>query len=52
LLKGAGPFAKLGERVFDDYWMYYLTTDMARAAELPKRPYNNLQSYLRFKGRE
>lgn len=52
LLKGDGPFAKLGERVFDDYWMFYLTQDMARAAELPKRPYNNLKSYLKHKGSE
>ena len=32
LINGSGPFASLGEDVFDDYWMYYLTQDMARAA--------------------
>jgi hypothetical protein len=52
LRNGDGPFAKLGEQVFDDYWMYYLTEDMARAAELPKRPYTNLKSYLKYKGLE
>jgi hypothetical protein len=38
LVEGSGPFAELGEEVFDDYWMYYLTVDMARAAELAKPP--------------
>jgi len=50
LINGTGPFAALGEEVFDDYWIYYLTEDMARAAELPKRPYTNLKGYLKFKG--
>ncbi len=50
LINGAGPFAMLGEAIFDDYWMYYLTEDMARAAELPRRPYTNLSSYLKYKG--
>jgi len=36
---------ELGEEVFDDYWMYYLTTDMARALELDKPPYVNLATY-------
>ena len=49
LLAGNGPFAKLGEDVFDDYWMYYLTRDMARAAELPEPPYKNLATYLSYK---
>lgn len=50
LINGAGPFATLGESIFDDYWMYYLTKDMARAAELAQPPYTNLRSYLKFKG--
>lgn len=49
LVNGTGPFAALGEKVFDDYWMYYLTEDMARAAELRKRPYTNLKSYLNYR---
>lgn len=49
LLKGEGPFTKLGEKVFDDYWMNYLTADMARAAELAKPPYRNLATYKDFK---
>lgn len=48
LINGTGTFATLGEQIFDDYWMYYLTEDMARAAELPKRPYTNLTSYLKY----
>jgi Restriction endonuclease EcoRV len=47
-LKGTGPFAELGELVYDDYWMYYLTADMARNAEI-KRPYNNLKTYAEYK---
>ncbi|RYX86641.1 restriction endonuclease [bacterium] len=47
---GKGPFASLGEEVYDDYWMYYLTADMAREKELP-RPYSNLQTYLEYKER-
>jgi len=50
LIHGNGPFAELGEAIFDDYWMFYLTKDMARAAELPQRPYTNLKSYKNFKG--
>jgi hypothetical protein len=51
LTNGSGPFAELGVEVFDDYWKFYLTADMARAAELPSRPYTNLASYLKYKGR-
>ncbi len=50
LTQGAGPFAALGVETFDDYWQFYMTADMARAAELPKRPYTNLKSYLKYKG--
>ena len=49
LVNGTGPFAPLGESVFDDYWMYYLTIDMARAVELGQRPYRNLKTYLEYK---
>ena len=49
LKNGDGVFAKLGEDVFNDYWMYYLTKDMAQAAELPKPLYSNLKQYKEFK---
>ncbi len=50
LLAGNGPFASLGEEVYDDYWMYYLTKDMAQALGIP-RPYRNLKSYAEYKKR-
>lgn len=49
LLCGEGPFASLGIEIFDDYWMFYLTEDMARATELKKRPYTNLATYHKYK---
>lgn len=49
LVRGTGPFAQLGEQVFDDYWMYYLTRDMARAADLPSPPYTDLVSYAKYR---
>lgn len=48
LTNGNGVFSTLGEEVYDDYWMYYLTNDMAKALEIP-RPYTNLKSYLDYK---
>jgi hypothetical protein len=50
LIDGTGPFAKLGEEVYDDYWMFYLTKDMAKALDI-ERPYTNLKSYLEYKKR-
>lgn len=52
LITGSGPFAELGLETFDDYWKFYLTKDMARAAELPNRPYTNLASYIKYKSRK
>jgi len=52
LRDGAGPFAEFGVQVFDDYWMYYLTNDMARQAELARPPYRNLKEYLARKKRK
>jgi len=49
LINGRGPFAKLGEDIFDDYWMYYLTKDMAKAVELGYAPYKNLKEYMEYK---
>ena len=50
LVKGEGVFSTLGEEVYDDYWMYFLTNDMAKALEI-SRPYTNLKSYLEYKQR-
>jgi len=49
LIDGHGPFASLGENVFDDYWMYYLTRDMAKAVDLKDAPYKNLREYKEYK---
>lgn len=49
LKQGKGPFAQLGEAVFDNYWMEYLTSDMAKKAELQRPYYTNLQEYKTFK---
>ena len=49
LIHGKGPFAELGEEVFDDYWMYYLTKDMAKAVDLKEAPYKNLEEYKQYK---
>ena len=50
LINGKGVFAELGEDVYDDYWAYYLTNDMAKALEI-ERPYTNLQTYLEYKSK-
>ena len=50
LVQGEGPFSKLGEEIYDDYWMYYLTRDMAQALE-SKRPYHNLLTYFEYRKR-
>lgn len=50
LINGSGVFSELGEEVYDDYWMYYLTNDMAKALEI-SRPYTNLKTYLEYKER-
>ena len=50
LVNGAGPFASLGEEIYDDYWMFYLTRDMAQALSVA-RPYTNLKTYLEYKER-
>ena len=50
LADGTGPFAPHGEELFDDYWMNYLTADMARAID-SEVPYRNLEGYWRWRGR-
>ncbi|MBM4431586.1 MAG: restriction endonuclease [Chloroflexi bacterium] len=50
LVEGTGHFASYGEEVFDDYWMNYLTQDMARAID-SEVPYRNLQEYWQWRER-
>lgn len=49
-MNGTASFAELGEQVYDDYWVFYLTRDMAEALKV-KRPYTNLKEYLEYKKR-
>ena len=48
LLNGQGPFAELGEDVFDDYWMNYFNTVDARTAGIGTPRYNNLKTYKEY----
>ncbi len=50
LIAGQGPFVMYGEAVFADYWMNYLTNDMALAIE-SSVPYRNLAEYLKWRER-
>jgi hypothetical protein len=49
LIQGKGPFSDLGEDIFDDYWMYYMTKDMAKSFDLTNAPYSNLAGYKEYK---
>ena len=48
LINGKGIFSELGEDIYNDFWMYYLTVDIAKALEI-ERPYTNLKTYLAYK---
>jgi hypothetical protein len=50
LMKGTGIFSKLGEDVFDDYWMYFVDEQSSKEKGIP-RPYTNLKTYLEYKER-
>lgn len=54
LVNGNGVFASVsaseGKAIFDDYWMNYLTSDMARAIDSVV-PYTNLAGYQRWRSR-
>ena len=50
LVKGEGIFAPYGKEIFDDYWMNYLTKDMAMAID-SKVPYHNIDRYWQWRNR-
>ena len=52
LKEGTAVFTKTknGEKVFSDFWMYYMTQDMAKSVDLDKPPYHNLKTYFEYKG--
>jgi len=49
LKEGTGPFSKVGVKIFDDFWMNYMTAEMARSVKLRKPPYTNLKEYLNYR---
>ena len=48
-MEGTGPFSTLGVKVFDDYWINYMTLEMARSAKLKRPPYSNIKDYLKYR---
>lgn len=48
LIKGAGPFAELGEDVFDDYWMNFFNKADAHTAGIGIPRYHNLATYKEY----
>lgn len=49
LINGTGPFATLGEDVFDDYWMNYYNKADAKLYGPGTPNYNNLETYKAYK---
>lgn len=48
LQKGEGPFAALGEEVFDDYWMNYYGNVDAQKAGIGTPKYHNIATYKEY----
>ena len=48
LLNGEGPFAELGEEIFDDYWTGYFNKVDARTAGIGTPRYHNLATYKEY----
>lgn len=49
LKNGKGIFAEHGAKIFDDYWMNYMTNDMAVQGGLVKPAYSNIGEYLKYR---
>lgn len=52
LLRGEGVFSKLGENVFDDYWMNYFNANDARNKGIGTPKYHNLETYKEYLKRQ
>jgi len=52
LTKGEGTFSKLGEKVFDHYWMNFYNAADASKAGIGKPHYNNIKSYKEYLEKE
>lgn len=48
-LNGTGPFAQYGCKIFDDFWINYMTKEMASSGGLVKPLYTNLRTYLAYR---
>jgi hypothetical protein len=48
LIDGNGPFANLGEGIFDDYWSGYFNKADARTAGIGTPHYTNLKTYKQY----
>ena len=48
LINGEGPFAPLGEEVFDHYWRNFHNASDARNAGIGKPHYHNLHTYQAY----
>ncbi len=51
LRKGQGVFAKLGEKVFEDYWRNFMQKKIARDKKV-RQPYRNIKEYLFWKKKQ
>lgn len=49
LRNGNGPFSEYGVKIFDDFWMHYMTNEMAKSGGLAEPPYTNLKTYLAYR---
>lgn len=52
LISGQGPFAKLGEDVFDDYWINYFNKADAKVAGIGTPHYTSLKTYKEYLERQ
>ncbi len=52
LVSGKGTFSKLGEDVFDHYWMNFYNAADATKAGIDKPRYNNLKTYQEYLEKE
>jgi len=52
LQNGEGPFAPLGEDVFDDYWSNYYNKTDARQAHIGKPKYTDIATYKKYLERQ
>ena len=49
LENGTGSFSKLGIKIFDDFWMNYMTEDTAKMVDLKNPQYHNLSEYMKYR---